>query len=143
MVLHPVGPDLVEQAATRIEGRVRVTPVVRIEAGGLGPTPVPVILKLELLQHTGSFKPRGIFNRLLSMEVAHNGVVAASGGNADLAVAYAARELGYHATIFVPETAPAIKVTRLRGYGAEVRQVGATYAEALAAAQAHGVRPVL
>ena len=57
MVLHPVGPDLVEQAAARIEGRVRVTPVVRIEAGGLGPTPVPVILKLELLQHTGSFKP--------------------------------------------------------------------------------------
>jgi threonine dehydratase len=140
MVLHPVGPDLVEQAAARIEGRVRVTPVVRIEAGGLGPTPVPVILKLELLQHTGSFKPRGIFNRLLSVEVGNKGVVAASGGNAGLAVAYAARELGYHATIFVPETAPAIKVTRLRGYGAEVRQVGATYAEALAAAQEHALR---
>ncbi len=140
MVMHPVGPDLVEQAATRIEGRVRVTPVVSIEAGGLGSTPVPVILKLELLQHTGSFKPRGIFNRLLSVEVVDNGVVAASGGNAGLAVAYAARELGFHATIFVPETAPTIKVTRLRGYGAEVRQVGATYAEALAAAQAHGER---
>jgi threonine dehydratase len=140
MVLHPVGPDLVEQAAARIDGHVRVTPVVRIEAGALGATPVPVILKLELLQHTGSFKPRGIFNRLLSVKVANNGVVAASGGNAGLAVAYAARELGYHATIFVPETAPAIKVTRLRGYGAEVRQVGATYAEALAAAQEHGVR---
>ena len=78
--------------------------------------------------------------RILEREQRDNGVVAASGGNAGLAVAYAARELGFHATIFVPETAPAIKVTRLRGYGAEVRQVGATYAEALAAAQAHGER---
>jgi threonine dehydratase len=81
-----------------------------------------------------------MFNRLLSVEVGKKGVVAASGGNAGLAVAYAARHLGYHATIFVPETAPAIKVNRLHSYGAEVRQVGATYGEALAAAQEYGAQ---
>jgi threonine dehydratase len=77
---------------------------------------------------------------LLSAEVGGEGVVAASGGNAGLAVAYAARELGHGAAIFVPETAPAVKVRRLREYGAAVRQVGASYADALAAAQEHAAR---
>jgi threonine dehydratase len=94
--------------------------------------------KLELLQHVGSFKPRGAFNRLLVAKeqgaLSGQGVVAASGGNAGLAVAYAARELGVPARVFVPETAPAAKIARLRTLDADVMQVGTEYAEAYAAA---------
>jgi threonine dehydratase len=97
-----------------------------------------LIFKLELLQHTGSFKPRGAFNRLLSAkergELTGQGVVAASGGNAGLAAAYAARELGVPARIFVPANAPAPKVAKLRTLNAEVMQVGNEYAEAYQAA---------
>jgi threonine dehydratase len=122
-------------AADRIAPYVRRTPVVVLEAG------VPGLegehhLKLELLQHTGSFKARGAFNHMLSAEVPAAGVVAASGGNHGAAVAYAARRLGYRAEIFVPETSPEIKVRRLRQYGAIVTQIGAAYTEALAASQA-------
>lgn len=137
MASEPVGRGAVDEAAARIGGRVRVTPLVQLEAQGLGPKAPPVVMKLELLQHTGSFKPRGIFNRLLSADIGSEGVVAASGGNAGLAVAHAAHELGHPATVFVPETAPPVKVRRLRAYGAEVRQSGATYAEALTAADAY------
>jgi threonine dehydratase len=93
----------------------------------------PVTLKLEHLQHTGSFKPRGTFNRLLSHAVPDAGVIAASGGNHGLAVAYAARELGVPAEVFVPETSSPVKVRRLAAYGARVTQVGRQYAEAYAA----------
>lgn len=117
----------VEEAAGRISGRVRRTPVVRADEG--------TWLKLEQLQHSGSFKARGAFNRLLAAgEGAAAGVVAASGGNAGLAVAYAARELGVRAEVFVPETAPAVKVRKLKGLGADVRQVGTIYQEAFDAA---------
>jgi threonine dehydratase len=93
-------------------------------------------LKLELLQHAGSFKPRGAFNRLLSAgAVPDAGVIAASGGNHGAAVAYAARALGVPAEIFVPSLTPAMKVARIAGYGARVVQVGAAYAEALAASR--------
>jgi threonine dehydratase len=78
-----------------------------------------------------------MFNRLLSAEVPGAGVVAASGGNAGLAVAFAALTLGHRATVFVPVAAPDLKVARLRGYGADVRQVGASYAEALAASESY------
>jgi threonine dehydratase len=115
----------VEEAAGRIEGRVRRTPVVE-----LAPR---LWLKLELVQHTGSFKPRGMFNRVLANEVPAAGLVVASGGNAGLATAYVGRELGHRVEVFVPTTAPQVKVDRLRSYGAEVVQVGAVYAEALAA----------
>ncbi len=93
----------------------------------------PVTLKLECFQHTGSFKARGAFNRLLSSPVPEAGVIAASGGNHGLAVAYAARDLGIRAEIFVPEIASPVKVERLRRYGAIVTQVGIRYSEALAA----------
>jgi threonine dehydratase len=99
---------------------------------GLG---FPVTLKLELLQHTGSFKPRGAFNRLLSTALPAAGVIAASGGNHGMAVAYAARSLGVQAEIFVPTLTPEIKVARIASYGARVVQIGATYAEALAASR--------
>ena len=92
-------------------------------------------LKLELLQHAGSFKPRGAFNRLLSADRPAAGVIAASGGNHGAAVAYAARALGVTAEIFVPTLTPAAKVARITSYGARVVQIGATYAEALAASR--------
>lgn len=119
----------VEAARLRVGARVRRTPV--FQAGGLW-------LKLEQLQYTGSFKARGAFNRVLAA-VEHEGlppagVVAASGGNAGLAVAHVARELGAPAEVYVPETAPAVKVARLRALGASVRQVGREYAEAHEAA---------
>jgi threonine dehydratase len=95
-----------------------------------------VTLKLESLQHTGSFKPRGAFNFILSQEIPDSGIVAASGGNHGLAVAYAARRLGTKAEIFVPESSPDVKVARLRSLGATVHQVGALYDDARLAAEA-------
>ena len=126
----------VEAAAERVGGRVRRTPVVEVEPEAFG-TPAPVVLKLELLQHTGSFKPRGIFNRILSAEpeAKAGGVIAASGGNAGLAVAYAAAQLGLEAEIFVPESSSPVKVARLRALGAAVTITGAYYADAYAASQ--------
>jgi threonine dehydratase len=122
--------DDVAQAARRISGRVRRTPVLQV-----APT---LWLKLELLQHTGTFKARGAFNRQLSAGALDPaiGIVAASGGNAGLAHAYAAAELGVPATVFVPETAPAVKVSKLRALGADVRSVGRQYAQAYEAAVA-------
>ena len=124
-------PDIVA-AATRIAGRVRTTPVVELEPHALGSSAL-VTLKLELLQHTGSFKPRGAFNRILSGSVPASGVIAASGGNHGAAVAYAARELGHRAEIYVPAPTPRIKLDRLASYGAHVVAIGASYAEALSA----------
>lgn len=125
----------IEAAAERIAGRVRRTPVVEVEAGGFDQHG-SLVLKLECMQHTGSFKPRGAFNRLLSTPIPAAGVIAASGGNHGLAVAWAAQRLGHRAEIFVPTIAPPIKVNRLRELGAVVHQVGAVYAEAFAASQA-------
>ena len=127
--------DDVDAAAARIAGRVRVTPVIEVEAGA-------VWFKLELLQHTGTFKARGAFNRVLSARESGEldagvGIVVASGGNAGLANAYAAAAIGVPATVFVPTTAPAVKVARLRAYGANVVQAGAEYAEAYEAALGH------
>ncbi len=115
-------------AARRIGGLVRHTPVIETELLG-----VPLLLKLELLQHTGSFKPRGAVNRILSSEVPAAGVIAASGGNAGLGVAYAARAVGAAAEIFVPESTPAVKISRLHDLGAEVRVTGAFYGDAAVA----------
>ncbi|MEQ0564914.1 threonine/serine dehydratase [Amycolatopsis sp. NEAU-NG30] len=120
----------VERAATRIRGRVRRTPVFAADDG--------VWFKLEQLQHTGSFKARGAFNRIIAAgDAAAAGVVAASGGNAGLAVAYAARESGIAARVYVPATAPAVKVAKLRTLGASVELVGEKYADAYEAAAKH------
>ena len=124
----------IEAAAQRIGAHVRTTPVVEVEANGFDASG-KLVLKLECLQHTGSFKPRGALNRMLSMAIPAAGVIAASGGNHGLAVAWAARRLGYRAEIFVPMITPAIKVSRLRELGAVVNQVGAVYADAFAASQ--------
>jgi threonine dehydratase len=98
-------------------------------------TPVPVTLKLELLQNTGSFKSRGAFSRMLGAPIPDAGVVAASGGNHGAAVAYAAQILAVKAEIFVPSGTPRTKVARIASYGARVVQGGETYAEALAASR--------
>ncbi len=121
-------------ASVRIGSRVRHTPLLRLAAEELG-LGFPLTLKLELLQHTGSFKPRGAFNRLLNATGLSAGVIAASGGNHGAAVAYAARALGVAAEIFVPAVTSPMKVERIAGYGARVVQTGATYAEALAASR--------
>jgi threonine dehydratase len=126
----------VEAAAARIRPWIRETPVIAVGEEVSGLPGVRVLLKLELLQRTGSFKARGAFNALLSGRVPEAAVVAASGGNHGAAVAYAAMRLGHRATIFVPDTTPPVKVARLRQYQAVVHQVGQAYAQAHQAAQA-------
>ena len=129
-----IGKHLIEEAAARVGSRVRLTPTIEIEPGAFD-NDAPITLKLELLQHTGSFKPRGAFNRVLASVVPDSGVIAASGGNHGAAVAYAARVLGHRAEIYVPEPTPALKLKRLAQYGADVVAVGASYAEAFTASQ--------
>jgi threonine dehydratase len=129
----------VAAAAARVAGRIRRTPVVEVTPGTYAG---PVWLKLEYLQHTGSFKPRGAFNRILSARERGEldpavGIVVASGGNAGLANAYAAARLGVPATVFLPTSAPPVKVAKLHRYGATVVQVGAEYATAYEAAVTH------
>jgi len=94
-----------------------------------------ITLKLELTQHTGSFKPRGAFNKLLSSDVPDVGVIAASGGNFGLAVAHAARTLGHRAEIFLPSNSPKVKAERIRALGAEITVVDGYYDEALDASR--------
>jgi threonine dehydratase len=134
-----IQPSDIEAAAARVAPHVRVTPVIQLEPRAFG-SPAQLTLKLELLQHTGSFKARGAFNRILSSQVPDAGVIAASGGNHGAAVAFAARQLGHVAEIFVPEPTPDIKVDRLRRYGARVMLAGAHYAEALAASRARAAQ---
>lgn len=126
----------VDQAALRIDGLVRRTPVLKLDAGH---SPGDVWLKCEFLQHTGTFKARGAFNRVLGCQergelVPEVGIVVASGGNAGLANAYAASTAAVPATVYVPLSAPAVKVAKLRKAGATVVQQGAEYAEAYEAA---------
>ena len=122
----------IETAAARLAGHVRQTPVMRARLGGFD-----VALKLEQLQHTGTFKARGAFNTLLSARVPAGGVVAASGGNHGAAVAFAAAQLGIPAQIFVPEMAGPAKIALIRRAGAALTVVPGAYADAFAAAQAH------
>ena len=129
-----IDKHLIEEAAARVGSRVRVTPTIEIEPGTFE-NDAPIILKLELLQHTGSFKPRGAFNRILASVVPDSGVIAASGGNHGAAVAHAARVLSHRAEIYVPELTPALKLERIAQYGANVVAIGASYAEAFAASQ--------
>ncbi|TYB57488.1 threonine/serine dehydratase [Nonomuraea sp. PA05] len=127
-------PGDIEAAAERIRGHVRRTPLIEVARGTFG-VDASLVLKLELLQHTGSFKPRGLYNRALSRPVPAAGLVIASGGNAALALLHVGRRLGHPVEVFVPETAPAVKVAKLHGYGARVHQVGAGFADAAVAAE--------
>jgi threonine dehydratase len=117
---------------------IRRTPVIGVELGDLDPSRAglpPVTLKLEQLQCAGSFKARGAFANLLLREVPAAGVVAASGGNHGVAVAYAAHRLGVPARIFVPTVSAPAKMERIRRLGADLVVTGDRYADALAAAQ--------
>jgi threonine dehydratase len=125
----------IEAAAGRIARHVRRTPVMELAAGTFEACPHPLTLKLECLQVTASFKPRGAFNRMLSAKVPAAGVIAASGGNHGIGVAHAAKTLGHRAEIFVPEVIGAAKVARLRELGAVVTITGKVYGDALAASQ--------
>ena len=130
----PVTRAMIEDAAARIAGHARITPVMRL--GTAFGCDADVSFKLECLQHAGSFKTRGAFNHLLSRDVPEAGVAAASGGNHGAAVAYAAGRRGVKATIFVPEISPAAKVEAIRRFGADVRIGGAQYDDAQAACDA-------
>ncbi|WP_158745753.1 threonine/serine dehydratase [Acidisphaera sp. L21] len=121
----------------RIRPYVRQTPVMQLAPADFGLACAGLTFKLEFLQHTGSFKVRGAFASLLTREVPAEGVVAASGGNHGAAVAYAAQVLGVPATIFVPSIASAAKLDRIRSYGARLVVGGDSYADALAASEAH------
>lgn len=124
------------RAAQRLSGRIRPTPlepsVWLSEAAGR-----PVLLKLENLQRTGSFKLRGALNALASLDEAERarGLVTASAGNHGLGVALAARELGARATVFVPAGAPATKRNRIARFGADLRLVPGSYDDAHEAAE--------
>ncbi|WP_171172332.1 threonine/serine dehydratase [Ruegeria sp. HKCCA0370] len=122
----------ISAARDRIAGHTQVTPVVESRIPGH-----PIELKLEHMQHTGSFKARGAFNTLLSLDVPDAGVVAASGGNHGAAAAFAAQALGYPAKIFVPELAGPSKIALIRQTGADLSVVPGEYANALTQAQAH------
>ena len=128
-----VSPNSIESAAERIAPYVRITPVLPL--GDVFDAGYRLTLKLEQLQVTGSFKPRGAFSLLTDNEIPPAGVTAASGGNFGLAVAYACDRLGLPATVFVPASSPSEKVDRIGEHGAEVRVVEGFYDEALADAR--------
>ena len=139
-------PAAVAAVEERIRPYVRRTPVIEIDRADFGLPAGPLTLKLEQFQHSGSFKVRGAFTNLLLRDIPPAGVTAASGGNHGAAVAYAAGVLGIPARIFVPEVSSAVKVSRIRSYGADLVIEGATYSDALAVCQrwvaASGAMPV-
>jgi threonine dehydratase len=116
-----------------IAPHIRRTPIVQITGADFGLPPFPLTLKLEQLQHAGSFKTRGAFANLLTRHPPKAGVVAASGGNHGAAVAYAAMKVGIPARIFVPTVSSPAKIDRIRSYSANLTVIGERYAEALAA----------
>jgi threonine dehydratase len=130
-----IDPAAIEKTHALIRAHVRVTPVLETSGADLGLAPFPLVLKLELLQHSGCFKPRGAFTNLLTRRIPAAGVVAASGGNHGAAVAYAAMRLGVPARIFVPSVASPAKIARIRSYGAHLVVGGELYADSLAASE--------
>src|SRR6516225_2579368 len=116
---------------------VRRTPLVRVDGSDFGLSAESLTFKLEMLQHSGSFKARGAFANLLLRETPRVGVVAASGGNHGAAVAYAAQRLSVPATIFVPDITSPAKAEMIRNCGANLVFAGSRYADALAASEAY------
>lgn len=131
----PITREEIRDFYPRLAPHVRRTPVVFVNGSEFGLEPVSLALKLELLQHSGSFKARGAITNLLTRSVPQTGVVAASGGNHGVAVAFAARKFRIPAKIYVPTVAAISKVDRIRGYGAELVIDGERYADALAESQ--------
>lgn len=131
---------MIAQCERLIRPFIRRTPIVEVDGTEFGLPDHALTLKLELLQHSGSFKARGAFANLLTREVPPAGVVAASGGNHGAAVAYAAMKLGKPAKIFVPSISSPAKVQRIRDYGADLAIEGDRYSDALAASEAWAQR---
>jgi threonine dehydratase len=119
-----------------IRAHIRRTPILEVSGADFGLDSIPVIFKLESLQHSGSFKARGAFTNLLSRNIPPAGVVAASGGNHGAAIAFAAMKLGVPARIFVPTVCSSEKIARIGSYGAELVITGERYADALTASEA-------
>jgi threonine dehydratase len=136
-IVDRVSPAEIASTYELIRPHIRATPVLEVAAGDLRLRGFAPVLKLELMQHSGSFKARGAFANLLLREVPAAGVAAASGGNHGAAVAYAAMRLGHKARIFVPEISSPAKIARIRSYGANLAVGGKVYAEALAACEAY------
>jgi threonine dehydratase len=130
-----VTSQMIVQCERLVRPFIRRTPVIEVDGAEFGLPAHTLTLKLELLQHSGSFKARGAFANLLTRDVPKAGVVAASGGNHGAAVAYAAMKLGKPAKIFVPSISSPAKVQRIRDYGADLAIEGDRYADALAASQ--------
>ena len=128
--------DDIASAYALIRPHIRRTPVIEAHGADFGLEPVALTFKLELLQHAGVFKTRGAFANLLMRQVPAAGVVAASGGNHGVAVAYAAMKLGVRAKIFVPTISSPAKIRRIEDYGADLAVGGERYADALAASEA-------
>src|SRR3977135_2787576 len=141
-----VNPEQIARCEKLIGPYIRRTPVVEIDAADIGLAPGSAFLKLELFQHSGSFKARGAFANLLARKVPAAGVVAASGGNHGAAVAYASMKLTVPARIFIPSVSSPAKIARIREYGSDLVIEGDPYADALAAseawAQQSGAMPV-
>jgi len=132
---EPVNRERIKAVEPIIRPYLRRTPVLDLTGNDIGLGPVRLTLKLELLQHAGSFKVRGAFANLLLREIPPAGVVAASGGNHGAAVAYAAHRLGIPARIFVPNCASPAKIELIRSCGASLIVVGEQYADALEASE--------
>jgi threonine dehydratase len=128
--------DSIAAAYRLIRPHIRRTPVVEANGSDFGLDPAALTFKLELMQHAGAFKTRGAFANLLLRKVPPAGVVAASGGNHGVAVAYAAMKLGIPAKIFLPTISSPAKIARIREYGADLVLGGELYADALAASEA-------
>jgi threonine dehydratase len=127
--------DEIARTYELIRPHVRRTPVVEVDAADFGLPAAPLALKLELLQHTGSFKTRGAVTNVLTRDVPAAGIVAASGGNHGVAVAWAAQRFRKPARIFVPTVASPAKMERIRAYGADLVVTGERYHDALLASQ--------
>lgn len=130
-------PDATDitRAYDAIRPYIRRTPVLELRGADFGLEDCTLVLKLEMLQHAGSFKTRGAFANLVLRDVPAAGIVAASGGNHGAAVAYAAMRRGVAARIFVPSVCSPTKQARIRRYGAELVVGGELYAEALVASE--------
>jgi threonine dehydratase len=128
--------ESITSAYQLVRPHIRRTPVLEANGADFGLEPIALTFKLELMQHAGAFKTRGAFANLLMRKVPSAGVVAASGGNHGVAVAYAAMKLGIRAKIFLPTISSPAKIARIREYGAELVVAGEDYAEALAGSEA-------
>src|ERR1700733_8164469 len=126
----------IRAAHAAIAPHIRRTPIIEVDGSDFGIAAARLVLKLESMQHAGSFKARGAFTNLLTREIPHAGVVAASGGNHGAAVAFAAMKLKVPAKIFVPSIASPAKIQQITEYGAQLVISGERYADALAASEA-------